>query len=87
VDTTVAEACLGLLEGRATSAAVLDGDRVIATLTLADLARVPEGVPPARWTVGDLLAARWADALGPFTGSPCDHRPYSARPRSGMVTP
>lgn len=86
-DTTVAEACLELVEGRVGNAAVFDGERVIGIITAADLARLPEGADAARWTVGDLLAARWADALGPFSGSPCDHRPYGLRPRSGRVDP
>lgn len=78
--STVAAACLELLEGRASAADVFDGDRCVGIVTTADLARVADRQRSAV-TLGEVLAARRAVALGPFSGSPCDHRPYGLRPR------
>jgi CBS domain-containing protein len=85
VETTVAEASLELIESRTNDAAVFDDGHLIGIVTMAELARI--GATHADTTLGDAIAARQADSLGPFTGSPCDHRPYSLGSRSGMVHP
>lgn len=87
-ETTVAEACVALLEGRTGDAVVHDADgRIVGMVTAADLARVPEGARATRVTLGELLHARRVNSLGPYGGSPCDHRPYEPGDAGGRLGP
>jgi len=85
VDTTTAEASLQLLESRTTDAAVFNRGQLIGIITLEEL--VHAGEARGDITLGQLLAARQANSLGPFGGSPCDHRPYDVEAVRGMVGP
>lgn len=79
--TTVAEACLELLEGRVGHAEVRDGARLVGIVTTADLARVPEGAAE-QTTLAAVLAARRPGAPRPFSPTPSDHRPYGRTARA-----
>jgi uncharacterized protein len=87
VGTTVADACLQLLESGEESASVRDDHQVIATVTASQLSAGWDRSSDPHMTVGELLGNRRQDALGPFSGSPCDHRPSPPTAPKGDAPP
>ena len=83
VGTTVADACLQLLESGHDAASVRDDHDIVGTITAAQLSAGWDKLSEPHKTVGELLRLRSEHALGPFGGSPCDERPSPSSPPRG----